>query len=260
MYNRLFLDSGAFSADKSGEPIKLDDYIQFIHNHRNKFTVYANLDVIGDWKQTWANQRSMEAEGLTPLPVHHLEDPMECLDWCLEYKYFALGGIAGGATTKDRIRFFDKCWNIICDKDGFPQSKVHGFGMASPKLVFKYPWYSIDSSSWVAYGRYGLIIIPKIKQNAYSFSESPAKLFVSDKSTRKGDDGIHFDTLKENERKAVLTYLDSLNIPFGDEDTKGVSNDNFWRDLCNYFFFTEMCAATPKYPWCWKRSKIRTLF
>lgn len=260
MYNKLFLDSGAFSADKSGKPINLEDYINFIHNNMNKIDVYANLDVIGDWEATWANQKTMEAEGLTPLPVHHLEDPMKCLDWCLEYKYFALGGIAGGATMRDRVMFFDKCWDIICDKDGYPQSKVHGFGMASPQLVYQYPWYSIDSSSWVTYGRYGIVIIPRVKVNAYDYTQPPVKLFVSERSTKKEIDGMHYDTLSKHEKKAFHTYLDKFDIPFGDDEIEGVSNDNFYRDLLNYFFFTEMCRGTPKYPWAWRRPSFQTLF
>ena len=261
MYNNLFLDSGAFSADKSGNPIDIDAYMKFIHENKDDISIYANLDVIGDWPATWTNQRIMEAEGLTPIPVHHLEDPMKCLDWCLDYDYFALGGIAGGATTKDRIRFFDKCWNVICDKDGFPKSKVHGFGMASPSLIKKYPWYSIDSSSWVTYGRYGIVILPKVDVNGeYDYFVSPVKVFVSDKSTKKGVDGVHYNTLSENEKLAFDDYLKFHNLPFGDENTKGVSNDNFWRDLTNYLFFTAMCDQTLDYPWAWKRPSIKTFF
>ena len=260
MYNSIFLDSGAFSADKSGEPIILKDYIKYIQENKDCFSIYANLDVIGDYKQTWENQKIMESEGLTPLPVHHLEDPIKCLDWCLEYDYFALGGVAGGATTKDRVRFFDKCWDIICDEDGYPQSKVHGFGIASPSLIKKYPWKSIDTSSWVAYGRYGIVIFPKLKDGEYDYFTAPVKVFVSDKSTKKGQDGVHYDTLSPEEKIMFNQYLKINKLPFGDKNNKGVSNDNFWRDLTNYLFFTSMCAATKEYPWSWKRPSIQTLF
>lgn len=260
MYTNLFLDSGAFSADKSGNPIVLEDYIDFIHDHMDTFTIYANLDVIGDWEATWRNQRAMESAGLSPIPVHHLEDPMKCLDWCLEYDYFALGGIAGGATMKDRVKFFDKCWDVICDKDGLPQSKVHGFGMASPQLVKQYPWYSLDSSSWVSYGRYGIVIMPKLINGKYDYFVPPVKVFVTDKSTKKGLDGLHYSTLSELEKTAFDGYLEYHNLPFGDEENKGVSNDNFWRDLTNYLFFTNMCGFVQEYPWKWKRPSTQTLF
>lgn len=259
VYTRLFGDSGAFSAARKGAPIILRDYMDFLHKNKDSFTIYCNLDVIGSWEKTWENQRIMEGEGLTPLPVHHLEDPIKCLDWCLEYEYFALGGMAT-APTSTRVPFFDKCWEIIIDKDGFPKSKVHGFGMASPRLVFQYPWFSVDSSSWVSYGRYGMVIIPKENgRGGFDYSDSPVKLFVTDRSTRKSIDGLHFDTLSKQEQNTFLFYLKEMDVPFGDENIKGVSNDNFWRDFVNYMFFVRMCENTPKYPWSWKKP-ASTLF
>ncbi len=229
--------------------------MNFIHQNKNVFTIYCNLDVIGDWKATWENQKIMEENGLNPIPVHHIEDPIKCLDWCLEYEYFALGGMAH-APNKQRILFFDKCWDIICDEEGFPQSKVHGFGMASPSLIYKYPWFSIDSSSWVAYGRYGIVIIPKLINGKFNYKKPPIKLFVTDRSTRKNIEGAHIDSITEQEKKAFYKYLKDLNIPFGDENIKGVSNDNFWRDFVNYMFFVRLCENTKKYPWRWKKPAL----
>jgi len=254
MYNNLFIDSGAFSASRKGEPINIDDYITFLQQNKESFTLYCVLDVIGDYKATWENQKIMEENGLNPLPVHHLEDPMKCLDWCLEYDYFALGGMATAPMNKS-IVLFDKCWDIICDKDCYPKSKVHGFGMASPQLVYSYPWFSVDSSSWVSYGRYGIVILPKKVRGSFCYSVPPVKVFVSDKSTKKGEDGIHYTSLSPYEKESFDEYLTLYDLPFGNEETKGVSNDNFWRDFANYLFFAEMCKKAPVYPYPWKRKK-----
>ncbi len=259
MYTNLFLDSGAYTAARSGKPINLEEYIKFIKEHQNTFTIYANLDVIGSWKETWKNQKIMENTGLHPMPVFHMEDPMKCLDWCLEYEYFALGGMAN-ATMKDRIKFFDKCWDIICDADGYPKSKVHGFGMGSPQLMKQYPWFSVDGSSWVSYGRYGIVIMPKIINSMCNYFVPPVKVFVTDQSTKKGLDGVHYSTLSIQEKMAFDSYLEFYNLPFGDAENKGVSNDNFWRDLTNCLFFTTMCSKTQPYPWKWKRPSTQTLF
>ncbi len=575
-YTRIFLDSGAYSANNSGNPINISEYIYFIQAHRDQFTVYANLDVIGNAEATWVNQEIMEKAGLNPLPVFHMEDPMKYLDRCLEYEYFALGGMAG-ASAKERDNFFNKCWDIICDKDGYPKSKVHGFGLASPEFVYKYPWFcmteedhevltktgwkfryelsvgeeilafnkgkslwekilniptfsvkeenitvmynrnfyskttsnhnwivtdekknwnfvtteklnrsyhiprigeyqdfptekkysdelvelmgwywtdgkikkpkrskkytigisqshwanpkkcerikkiieqsgekscfwksgagmsnwelygeitkqlveiapvkeiplsfilsltkdqlrlflnvsilgdgtksglkreegfsiavsrevkkrnleilrigcmllgiptsmpenekgkallsssvknihcanlssheekysgniwclqvpsksffvrskgkiyvtgnSIDSSSWVSYGRFGIIIIPKIKNGVYDFSVSPIKLFVTKESPKRSIDGVHYQNLTNTEKEWVHAYLEYCDCPFGDNENKGVSNDNFWRDLCNFLFFSSMCKFTKEYPWAWKRPNCnQTLF
>jgi hypothetical protein len=259
-YNSVFLDSGAFSASRKGEPIKVDDYIQFIKENEESFDIYANLDVIGDWKATWANQIKMEKAGLSPLPVHHLEDPDECLNWCLEYDYFALGGVAGGLGKQDRERFFDKCWGKIVDENGYPKSKVHGFGVASPELIKKYPWYSIDTSSWVAYGRYGIVVMPRYFSGKLDYFKPPVKLFVTKESPRRSEEGKHVDNLTTIEKERFMEYLNTLDLPFGDGKTKGVSNDNFYRDLCNYLFFVNMAKDLPEYPWAWKKKNHLTLF
>lgn len=255
MYDNIFIDSGAFSCKKKGKSINLDDYITTLKQHEDKLTVYANLDVIGDWKATWENQRIMEEAGLKPLPVHHMEDPMECLHRCMEYEYFALGGMAGGSFVQ-RETYFNKCWDIICDKDGLPKRKVHGFGMASPYFVYRFPWYSTDSQSWVAFGRFGMVLTPKVKDNGtYWWETSPINLFVSDESPRLGMDGKHYNTLTKPEQEYFMRYLDMFQIPFGDDKTLGVRNSNFHRDLANYFYYAYMVKGIPEYPWAWQRPK-----
>ena len=48
--NRIkwFLDSGAFSAFTQGAEIDIQEYIEFIKEHKDYLEAYANLDVIGD--------------------------------------------------------------------------------------------------------------------------------------------------------------------------------------------------------------------
>ena len=148
----MFLDSGAFSADSQGKPVSLEDYILFIKEHEDMIDIYPVLDVIGNAEATWENQQIMEDHDLTPMPVFHVEDSISYLYDCLGYDYFCLGGMAGGASAKSRQHFLNKCFDIICDTpDRKPKCKVHGFGLASPSLMTAYPFYSVDTSSWVSY-------------------------------------------------------------------------------------------------------------
>src|SRR5689334_21088468 len=66
----VFLDSGAFGAWSKGRVIDIQEYIAYL-NHKDRFRVYANLDVIGDPEKTLENQKLMEAAGLSPLPTVH---------------------------------------------------------------------------------------------------------------------------------------------------------------------------------------------
>ena len=177
----VLLDSGAFSADQQGTEIDINEYIAYIRGTNPD--VYFNLDVIGDAASTWKNQDIMEAEGLAPLPVYHVEDNIKYLYRCLDnYEYFALGGMAGGVSEQTRQRFLDSCWEIICDtKDNLPRAKVHGLGLASPILVARYPWYSVDTASGIHYGRYGIIVIPRMdKRGNPDYTQPPYTIYVTE--------------------------------------------------------------------------------
>jgi len=286
----LFLDSGAFSADSQGNPISLENYIEFIKENRDKIHIHANLDVIGDDVATWENQAIMEKHGVGGLPVFHMEDDIKYLHRCLEYEYFALGGIAGaGSSEKRRIYFLDMCWDIICDKQGRPKTKVHGFGLASPTLLFRYPWYSFDSSSWVSYGRYGIIIMPVKKNGVYRYDCPPVKIFVTERSPRKGEDGKHFTSLSALEQRDFIEYIESKNVVFGRSELKsvpdnyvltdneifvnktkslveiiheeGMINSNFYRDYVNYCYYVDLSIAVGPYSERrFKRNAISCLF
>jgi len=235
----FFLDSGAFSAFTQGSAIDLDSYISFIKQNEKDVTVYANLDVIGDVEASWENQRYMESKGLTPLPVFHVEDPIEYLYKCMDYDYFCLGGMAS-ATMDLRINFLDKCWYIICDTpDNMPKNKVHGFGMTAHKLMFRYPWYSVDSTSWSQTAGFGNIFVPRKTVNAeFDFTEPPFKISVSDESPSKSEYDIHIETATDAAREHILKYFDLIGIT-----EIGVKTSHWNRRYVNVTFFTGVAKA-----------------
>lgn len=136
----IMLDSGAFSSWKSGEAVNLADYIKYIrHNQIGKYIV---LDVVGDPEATDYNLSAMEDAGLTPIPVFHIGTPFERLDRYAErYRYIALGGTVG-KPRKIRGEFFDEVFAR------HPEIYYHGLGMTVPELMRKYPWMSVDSTTW----------------------------------------------------------------------------------------------------------------
>lgn len=282
----LFLDSGAFSAQSQKTPVDLNEYIAFIKKNEKYLEAYANLDSIGDWKQTWKNQEIMEKKGLSPLPVYHMEDPLDCLYRCLEYDYFCLGGMAG-ASIPARIHFLDKCWRIICKEDGMPKCKVHGFGMSAPSLMMRYPWYSVDSSSWVQYGRFGILLVPPIKDGKVCYKRAPVKIFVTSQSPRNKEQGKHFTNVPEEFKNRIKEYLKSKNIEYGESKifvvstdyelrenekfvnkektrverviVKGVSNDGVLRDIANFQYFMDISKNCKPWPWAYK-PEVRRFF
>lgn len=285
----LFIDSGAFSADSQNKPIDVWDYIQFIYENHDQISTYVVLDVIGNAKETWKNQEIMEGDGLSPLPVYHIEDPIEYLYRCLEYPYFALGGMAGGIGANPRKAFLDKCFGIICDTpDNLPRCKVHGFGLAAPELITRYPFYTVDSSSWVSYARYGMILVPKTNSKGkYQWDETPNKIFVTAKSPRVSIEGQHIQNMSLAEKQIILNFIDEMGFSLGSSSIRSVSNDYVLQDketlidkealtvetvhrkgvsnnnIQRYFFcakyFYKVAESCPAYPWPWA-PKIRRLF
>lgn len=157
----FFLDSGAFSAYTRDIEIDIDELITFIHKHKKCFKVYANLDIIGDYKKSLENLLYMESKGLNPLPVFHFKEPEKMLvDMVNKYDYIALGGTVGVGKPYKKI-FWDRCWKIIYEntlKKGKKLTKVHGFGLNAFYALQRYPFYSVDATNWLLGGKFRRLI------------------------------------------------------------------------------------------------------
>ncbi|MDH6674288.1 hypothetical protein M2277_004980 [Paenibacillus sp. LBL] len=157
----LFVDSGAYSAWKVGIDIDIDEYIAYLKE--NCIGKFINLDVVGDPEKTYFNQKYMEDKGLNPVPVHHMGSDLTYLSQYEKegYRYICLGGSVG-ASKKSRVQYFDQCF------ENFPNLLFHGLGMTDIELMTKYPWMSVDSTTWLVGRKYcqviteeGRISIPK---------------------------------------------------------------------------------------------------
>ncbi len=152
----VFIDSGAFSAANSDKEINIDDYCKYILE--TGVTTYAGLDVIGNASATRYNTEYMVGEyGLNPIPTFHLGSNLHDLNAIAsgDYSYIALGGLvfASGVTSH-----CDQVWHRILTIN--PKLRVHGFGLTNIDLMKRYPWYSVDSSSFKSckrFGRQGII-------------------------------------------------------------------------------------------------------
>ena len=150
----LFVDSGAFSAHTRGLDVDIREYCDFLNLNKDHIDPYAALDVIGDWKASAQNYEFMLTQGLKPIPTFHMQSPMHELRRLLGVAdYIALGGLVGCHTNVLKV-WLDKCWVII--KEFWPK-RIHAFGLTSPWLLLRYPWYSADSSTAVFRGGMGIV-------------------------------------------------------------------------------------------------------
>lgn len=164
---QVFLDSGAFSAWNMGATISLPKYCNYIQENediirKDDGVIMASvLDGIGDPLQTYRNQLEMEARGVRPLPCFHFGEDERYLEFYIaNYPYITLGGMVG-KTVEQLITWLDRIWErYIIDGSGRPKTKLHAFGITSVRVMERYPWYSVDSSSWIQFGAYGSMFTP----------------------------------------------------------------------------------------------------
>lgn len=291
----LFLDSGAFSAWTQKQDINIDEYIDFIKRNKDLIDVYANLDVIGlGGKQpnlktaeaTLDNQIIMEQAGLNPLPCFHFGEPWEFLDhYVANYDYLALG--VAGNSGKKLIPWLNKCFaEHICDSQGMPKIRIHGFAVTSVYVMMKYPWYSVDSTSWVITGRMGFVFMPQWKADKWDYSITPWKWAVSTRSPTRKESGKHFETMGKEMQKTILRYCEEKGFVMGSSEwhpesqdyklkdneiwvekkpknkgqtrmvetvlVPGLANTYQLRDELNVIYFLDLENNSPAYPWAFK--------
>lgn len=209
---KIFLDSGAFSAFTQGIEVDLPAYCDYIHQNEDIIEqvdgqpLASVLDAIGDCDGTWRNQMEMERRGVRPLPCFHYGEPEEALKWYVErYSYITIGGMVPISTPQLRV-WLDRLWkDYLTHPDGTPKVKVHGFGLTSLPLMMRYPWYSVDSSTWVQWGANGMILLPTREGGG-------RQIDVSSRSSRRKVKGQHLDSVTEIETEALEKQIRDFGV------------------------------------------------
>lgn len=287
-----FLDSGAFTqwtlaekwAKKTGNKTEdyfaldefrayMDDYAKFIKEHEVAIDLYANVDAIGYPEITWRNQRYLEKQhDLKPVPVVHYPTDISWLRHYVErgYEIIGLGGLVG-STSQDGCRgWIDRCFDYVCSTPTrMPQVKIHGFGVTTYELLLRWPWWSVDSTSWTKIGAYGGILIPHKRKGKWDFSEHPYLMKVSVDSPSRSLKNQHLLNLVPADFKIVAEWLDDIGIPMGKMDKfsdtvleYGVSTRHTERRAANLHFFERLREwldnSGKKYPWPFTSTRPKT--
>lgn len=196
----VFIDSGAYSAWNSGVSIDVHEYANWIQC-AGMGSVYANLDVIGDPKGSYRNQRILEdTYGLSPIPVFH---PNEDWKWLRMYlksnDYIALGGIS-----QERSPEMLMPWAIRAFQLGSEfGTRFHGFAVTAWTLLKALPWYSCDSSTWINGVKWGTVRIFDFEGGAFRH------IILGDrdmcKSAKKSFDALGYNWSKFAHKEAIVT-------------------------------------------------------
>jgi len=150
------VDSGAYSAWRSGNSIDLDAYCDFIKDNEDWIGHYVVLDEINPRdpeaaaSASFENLKRMRKRGLNPMAVYHAAEGIDWLYRTLDAgcDYIGLAGLSLD-TRKSADDWYDLVWQHLVNAKGEPVVKVHALGEGRPNLLCRFPWQSADSTSGI---------------------------------------------------------------------------------------------------------------
>lgn len=186
----VLLDSGAFSVWTKGRTIDREEYLKFAKYFKTvcKCEVnVVNLDVIpGEFgrkptkseieesaQKSWDNMLFFEANGLKVINVFHQHEDFKWLERLAEHSDYIGISPANDVTKAQRIVWLDKVYSRIRDT-----RKTHGFGATAKDIIYRYPWFSVDSTSWKSPLRFGSSITTNLEKRGIgkSLGKRPTSL------------------------------------------------------------------------------------
>lgn len=276
----IFMDSGAYSLDKYFGPKKRGDYSYFDLKNNPEFRTYcdrygsfmksmqkevsspdfiaANVDVIGSPELTRRTQEYFEKEhGVKPVPVVHLGSSMEHLEHYLSknYEMIGLGGFAKCRDSKKKIKWLDEAFKRICPESNkrIPIVKVHGFAMFDFQLLTRYPWWSVDSTTWHNPAVMGYVYLPfwSEEKKAWDYSRKARIVNFAKNSQHNDNPGKHITNVTDGIRREVYRWLDEI----GSCDWRMTGHEDFFsiyeamtRAEANLQYWKNLEESRPKWP------------
>lgn len=183
----VMLDSGAFSAWNINKTVNIKEYVELCKKYKDKIDLIVNLDVIPpknviktkeifeeSAKNGYRNYYYMVKKGISENKLIHVFHNGEDFKWLIkmikEIPYIGLSPMVN-KTTNEKAIWLDKCMDIILKKSGTPKVKFHGFAVTTTNLLKRYPWTSVDSSTWVHNGIWRTLLVPSKIKNEFSYSK-----------------------------------------------------------------------------------------
>ena len=232
----------------------VDSYSEFVQKNREIIDLFVNVDVIFNPELTWKAQKYLEKKcGMVPVPVVHYGTSLRWLKRYLKegHTLIGLGGLGQEVSSRSYYAWADRVFSYLCPPpQRLPVVRLHGFAMTAFPLMMRYPWWSVDSATWVKTGGWGGIFVPKRRKGKWDFSIPSYKVTVSEKNPSKKERGQHFFSFSSVEKRMVLDWLEYIGIECrNEEDVRGVFNHHTARKAANLHYFQLFCDSLPEWPW-----------
>jgi len=207
----FMVDSGAFSllADRNFDGVNydwekyIDEYVGWCNRYKEYITVAANMDMEGlvgaDLVDYWNDKFFKPLEKhMDVVYVAHGCDRHDIFkrfkEYCINYGYVGVSSSSDEYDKAGKFYTIAKNYNV----------RIHGFGWTSIPKLKSFPFYSVDSTTWLGGVRYG---------TSYNYDGKNFRVNAYYKKyVRKGDKvlcrkyGINYTNLMSEERESVNGY------------------------------------------------------
>ena len=176
--SEIILDSGAFTAWNAGKPVVLENYAEWAIDFRERNSQFlekircVNLDVIPGSKGNSAtpeqlrtaaidsanNARVLRDAGISISEVFHQDESFDLLEEIVERAEGTLICLSprNDVSIQSREQWLKHVCGWCHNRYGLSaMPRAHGLAVTSERLLYSYPFYSADSSSWAVVLRFG---------------------------------------------------------------------------------------------------------
>jgi hypothetical protein len=181
--------------------VDIQEYARFILDNQDLVYRYVNLDKIpaepGRYatpeegeesaRVSYENLQALKSHGLKPIPVFHQGERFYWLERMLNDGDDYIGLSYKKVSIHGARAWLADCYDFLM-KIGFDGTNIrlHGFGNTSFSLTPVYPFFSIDSTSWVRYAAMGRMLVPVNVERENSGKIGMRPVLVSNRPNRKG--------------------------------------------------------------------------
>jgi hypothetical protein len=166
-------------------------------------------DVKKSAKASYENHQWLKGEGLKPVPVFHLGEEWSWLERLVNdgEPYIGISPMKD-LKLKEQRTWLDRVFSMLTSSDGRPFVKTHGFAATHPQLITRYPWYSVDSTTWTVTPGYGQIIVPAKRPDGTADYKRPQRIIMSGVQQQSNTAQAHqYQALEQDMRKWVDKFL-----------------------------------------------------
>ena len=251
----LMLDSGAFSAWMHGESLDLADYISYLKANRDLVALYVNMDVLPgrpgkkptpaqveeSAARSYDNLQVMKRAGLSPIPVFHGGERFEWLDRLIADGEPYIGLAPNNLRLmREKKKWLDLCFTRLTHKSGEPFVKTHGFGITTFSILFRYPWTTVDSTTWSVTPGLGRMIVPSVENGRFCYDRPPLHVRMSSRQSKLRDES--YNDLGPEMQRGIKKFMAEVGVDVLD----AMNNDEARRTVTLHYFMQLQKNWEPK--------------